>query len=386
MKISCTQENLNRGLNIVSHIASKNTSLPILNNVLIKAEKGILSLITTNLETGIKCQVRGKIEQEGSYTVNSKLLNDYVNLIGNQKVEIEYKNDVLEVITDQQVTKIKGNNAEEFPLIPQIERKNAYKCKIDKLVEAFSQVLFAVSVSETRPEISGVYLNFNEDTLTLAATDSYRLAEKQVKLSEKAKAEKEAIIPAKTAQELMRILSSVSQIEVEEGKESNDLVEICFEDNQVLFVFDNVELVSRIVEGQYPNYRQIIPSSHKTKAIINIADFAKAVKTASLFSRTGIFDINLELKGGKALISSTNNQLGENKSKIDSKIEGDDNKVVINYRYLLDGLQNINSSDVIFEMIDANNPCILRPAESLKDSKEVIDSLDYLYIIMPIKQ
>lgn len=386
MKISCTQENLNHGLNIVSHIASKNTSLPILNNVLVKAEKGVLSLITTNLEIGIKCQVRGKIETDGNYTVNSKLLTDYVNLLNNQKIELELKNDNLEITTEQQVTKIKGNSADEFPLIPQIDRKKPYQCKIDDLIKAFSQVLFAVSVSETRPEISGVYLNFSENNLTMATTDSYRLAEKQIKLREKVAAEKEVIIPAKTAQELMRIMAASDSGDIEDGKEAQGLVEIYFEDNQVLFVFDNVEIVSRIIEGQYPNYKQIIPANFKTKGVVNISDFIKAVKTAALFSRTGIFDINLEFKAGKLVVSSTNNQLGENKSKLDGNISGDDNKVVINYRYLLDGLQNIDSSDVIFEMIDPANPCILRPAESLNDKKEAIAGQDYLYIIMPIKQ
>ncbi|MCX6745087.1 MAG: DNA polymerase III subunit beta [Candidatus Parcubacteria bacterium] len=386
MKISCTQENLNQGLNIVSHIASKNTSLPILNNVLIKAEKGILNLITTNLEMGIKCQVRGKIEKEGNYTVNSKLLSDYINLLNNQKIELEYKNDSLEINTEQQATKIKGNSADEFPLIPQLDRKNPYKCKINDLVTAFSQVLFAVSVSETRPEISGVYLNFTESTLTLATTDSYRLAEKQIKLKEKVKTEKEVIMPAKTAQELMRILGNASQGELEGEKEPNNYVEIYFEDNQVLFVFDNVELVSRIIEGQYPNYKQIIPSNFKTKGVVGISDFIKAVKSAALFSRAGIFDINLEFKTGKLVVSSTNNQLGENKAKLEGNVSGDDNKIVINYRYLLDGLQNIDSTDVIFEMIDSANPCILRPAESLNDKKEAIAGQDYLYIIMPIKQ
>ncbi|OGY41108.1 MAG: DNA polymerase III subunit beta, partial [Candidatus Buchananbacteria bacterium RBG_13_39_9] len=371
---------------IVSHIASKNTSLPILNNVLIKAEKGGLSFLTTNLEIGIKCQVRGKIEKEGSYTVNSKLLAEYINLLSHQKIEIELKNDTLEINTEQQNAKIKGNNAEEFPLIPQIERKNPYLIKIDDLVEALSQVLFAVSVSETRPEISGVYLNFSDNILTLATTDSYRLAEKQIKLKEKAKVEKEVIVPAKTAQELMRILSSVSLAESEQGAEANNDVSIYFEDNQVLFAVDNIELVSRVVEGQYPNYKQIIPASYKTTSVINIADFIKAVKTAALFSRTGIFDINVEFKGGKLIVSSTNNQLGENKSKIDVKTEGEDNKVVINFRYLLDGLQNVDSTNVIFEMIDANNPCVLRPAESLPENKSPIAAQDYLYIIMPIKQ
>ena len=184
MKITCTQENLNQGLGFVSHIASKNTSLPILSNVLIKAEKGSLSLTTTNLEMGINCLVRGKIDKDGSYTVSSKLFNDYVSLLPNQKIEIELKDDFLEIKCEDQDTKIKGNSAEEFPLIPQVEKKNPYICKISDLLNALSQVIFAVSVSETRPEISGIYFNFSDNVLTLTATDSYRLAEKKIKLKE----------------------------------------------------------------------------------------------------------------------------------------------------------------------------------------------------------
>jgi len=388
MKFSCTQENLNQGLNVVSHIASKSTSLPILNNVLIKAEKGVLSLTTTNLEMGINAIMRGKIEKEGSYTVSSKLLNDYIGLLPNQKVDIEVKDDFLQIKQEEQETKIKGNSAEEFPLIPQVEKKNPYACKIQDLLKAISQVIFAVSISETRPEISGIYLSFSGDELILASTDSYRLAEKKIKLKEKVKADKEVIVPSRTISELYRILSGLAtQHELsQEEAANNDKIEIYFEDNQVLFVFDNVELVSRIIEGQYPNYKQIIPTNHKTKAIITITDFIKAAKTAALFSRTGIYDINLEFKAGKLTVSSTNNQLGENKSRVESKIDGDDNKIVVNYRYLLDGLQNIDSSDVIFEMIDNNNPCLLRSAESLSEKKEAIAAEDYLYIIMPIKQ
>ncbi|OGY41467.1 MAG: DNA polymerase III subunit beta [Candidatus Buchananbacteria bacterium RBG_13_36_9] len=388
MKITCTQENLNKGLSIVSHIASKSTSLPILNNVLIKAEKGVINLITTNLEMGISCLVRGKIEKDGVYTVGSKLLNDYIGLLPNEKIELGLKDDFLEIKATKQETKIKGNSAEEFPLIPQVEKKNPYICRVEDLIGAFSQVLFAVSVSETRPEISGIYLNFSNGILTLTATDSYRLAEKKIKVKEKAKEEKEVIVPARTISEALRILSTlISNREVTAEKEQNlENVEIYFEDNQVLFVFDNVELVSRIIEGQYPNYRQIIPANYKTKGLINITELIKAAKTTSLFSRTGIFDINIEFKKGEMLVTSTNSQLGESKTKIEGQIEGDSNRIVINYRYLLDGLQNLDSTDVIFEMTDSNNPCVLRSAESLPEGQKPIAGEDYLYIIMPIKQ
>ncbi|MFC1598418.1 DNA polymerase III subunit beta [Patescibacteria group bacterium] len=386
MKITCTQENLNQGLGIVSHLASKSTSLPILNNVLIKAEKGVISLITTNLEMGINCQIRGKVEEEGTYTVNSKLFNDYINLLPRQKIEVALKDEALEIKTENQDTNIKGSSSEEYPLIPQVSKKNAITCKITEALKAFSQVLFAVSVSETRPEISGIYFNFNEANLTIAATDSYRLAERSVKLTEKVKEEKEVIIPARTVQELFRILSTLSVEGDVEAEGSSDLLEIYFEDNQVLFVFDNVELVSRIIEGQYPNYKQIIPEDYKTKALVNITELIKATKTAALFSRTGIYDINIEMQKEGVVVSSTNNQLGENKSKVESQVNGDENKIVINYRYLLDGLQNIDTSQIILEMTDGANPCVIKPAESLPEGEDPIASKEYLYIIMPIKQ
>ena len=187
--------------------------------------------------------------------------------------------------------------------------------------------------------------------------------------------------------ELFRILSGlVGTGETTDEEANNNKLEIYFEDNQVLFVVNNVELVSRIIEGQYPNYKQIIPTTHKTRAIIGVSDFIKAVKTAALFSRTGIYDINLEFKDGKFIVSSTNSQLGENKSKLESKIDGEDNKIIVNFRYLLDGLQNIDSTDVILEMTDINNPCLLKPAESLDEKKQAIAAEDYLYIVMPIKQ
>ncbi len=386
MKFTCTQENLNHGLNLVSHIASKNTSLPILNNVLIRAEKGSLNLITTNLEMGINCQIRGKIENEGSFTVNSKLFYDYINLLSSQNIDLELKDENIKIKTEKQNTKIKGSNAEEFPLLPQIEKKDPIICSISQMVKAISQVIFSVSVSETRPEISGVYFKFKDDSLTLAATDSYRLAEKTIKLKEKTTQEKEVIVPAKTIGELYRILSNINGPEDVVDDEKGPQLEIYFEDNQVLFSFDNVELVSRIIEGQYPNYKQIIPIDYKTKAIVNIADFIKATKTAALFSRTGIYDINVEIKGGKLEVSSTNNQLGESKASVESKAEGDDNSIIVNYRYLLDGLQSMDSTSVIFEMTDMANPCLLKPAESLPEKEAPVISQDYLYIVMPIKQ
>ncbi len=384
MKISCTQENLNQGLFVVSHVASKNTALPILNNVLIKAGDNEIKLSATNLEIGVTCLIRGKVEQEGDFTVQSRLLADYVALLPKDRVDLEVvsdnKNepgDVLSISCKNHATKIKGQPAADFPLIPQLERKNLYVVDCQKLRQAISQVILAVSISETRPEINGVLFNFSGEELILAATDSYRLAEKTIALDKKSKGVgQKVIVPTRTLQELQRILGSFKDPAAIQEIES---IKIYLSDNQILFVLDSIELISRLVEGQYPDYRQIIPQQSNTKITLSVPEFINAIKTASLFARSGIYDVSLEFNPAKkeTVVSSANNQLGENISKLPSDITGDANSIVVNFRYLLDGLQNIDSSQIVINIIDSASPCVLKA--SGQDS-------DYLYIIMPIKQ
>jgi len=184
------------------------------------------------------------------------------------------------------------------------------------------------------------------------------------------------IVPTRTLQELQRILGSFKDPAAIEEIEN---IKIYLSENQILFVLDSIELISRLVEGQYPDYQQIIPQQSNTKITLSVPEFINAIKTTSLFARSGIYDVNLEFKAGKkeTVVSSANNQLGENISKLSSEITGDDNSIVVNFRYLLDGLQNIDSNQISIDVIDSSSPCVLKA--SGKDS-------DYLYIIMPIKQ
>lgn len=388
MKISSLQENLKQGLFVVSHVAGKNINLPILNNVMVDARDGNIKLIATNLEIGVVSTIRGKIEKEGAFTVNSKTLTDYVSLLPNKKVNIEQKENSLIVEAENYKTKILGQSAEEFPLIPEVDKKNSYSAKIDEFRQALSQTAFAVSSSESRLELSGVLFNFNKEKLTLAATDSYRLAEKTINIKTNTGTEegKKIIIPAKTLHELIRILSGDQSA----GETENNGGEIKFylSDNQILFTVGSTELVSRLIEGQYPDYTQIIPDNTKTTAIINRSELIRAVKASALFSKTGINDINLDFPQGKktAVISSASGQTGESTTELDADVIGEDNGVVVNYRYLLDGLNNIDSENIKIEVIDSNTPCILKPSSSAKDSADKEKGDDYLYIIMPIKQ
>ncbi|MFA5022312.1 MAG: DNA polymerase III subunit beta [Patescibacteria group bacterium] len=383
MKISCTQENLNQGLFVVSHIASKNTALPILNNVLIQAQQNTIKLSATNLEIGVNCVIRGKVEQEGDFTVQSRLLADFVSLLPKERVDLlvgpaENLDQVMEVKCKNHSTKIKGQPATDFPLIPQVGKKNLYVLNSQNFRQAINQVVFAVSISENRPEINGVLFNFTNGKLVLGATDSYRLAEKSIALDKNSKGtNQQVIIPTRTLQELQRILGSFKDPAAISEMEN---VEIYLAENQILFVFGNIELVSRLVEGQYPDYRQIIPAQSNTKATLNVSQFINAIKATSLFARSGIYDVSLQFlaKDKEVVVSANNNQLGENVSKVlVESISGEDNIIVVNYRYLLDGLQNINTDQVEISIIDGASPCVIKPV-----GKEA----DYLYIIMPIKQ
>jgi DNA polymerase-3 subunit beta len=382
MKLSCTQENLNRGLLISSHIASKNINLPILNNVLFKAEGGIITLLATNLEIGIKCAVRGKIESEGAITLPAKLFADYVSSLPNDKIDLELLDQTFEIKCKNYETRIRGAATSEFPLIPEVEKVAGYSLDVGKFHEAVNQVVFAVSTNEIRPEISGLLLRFDGQNkkVVVAATDSYRLAEKSVGLaSNENENSREVIVPARTMQEVLRILSVFRDIE---DSETPNLVKIYLAENQIMFSLNGVDLVSRVIDGQYPDYKQIIPGSWQTRAGFSRNELIRVVKTASLFAKPGIFDVTFVFKPGKEkmgelILSSANSQFGENTVKLEAETEGKENEITLNYRYLLDGLGAMETDEVVLELTSADSPCLLRPKA---------EGADYLYIVMPIKK
>ena len=374
MRFISLQENLKRGLNIVSHVTSKNVNLPILNNILIKAENGNIEFVSTNLEIGVTHQLRGKIEEDGEFTVDSKLISEYANLLsGGEKVKLDLKENELSVECGNYKTKIKGESAKEFPLIPTVPRKSFYSCKNSELRKALNSVVFAVSNSENRVELTGVLFSFSKDKLFLAATDSYRLAERELSIkSDGIDGDQKIIVPAKTVQELLRILNNTENTEV--GEE--DDFKFYLSENQILFTFDSVELISRLINGHYPDYKQIIPAKSQTDVLIERSELTRAVKAAALFSKTGINDITLLFSKGKMLVSSFSGMSGESQIELEAQVSGIDNEVTINYRYLLDGLNNIEGEMVRLNILNNTTPCVLRPE---KDS-------NYLYIVMPIRQ
>lgn len=370
MKLQILQENFKTGLFVVSHIAGKNSNLPILNNILIEASSGNIKLVSTNLEMGISYILRGKVINDGAFTVDAKILNDYVSVLPNKKIDLDLEGDKLLLATDNYQTKINGQSAEEYPLIPSVDQTDGFAVDLLKFKEALSQVVFAVSTSDTRLELTGVLMNLNGDSLVLAATDSYRLTEKKIGIQKIGDRDLSVIVPAKTMQEVLRVIAG--------AKSTATDLNVYINDNQILFAYDSIEIVSRVIEGQYPDYKQIIPTISKTEAKLSVATLSRAIKAASLFTKSGVNDINLDFPMGKdlAIVSSASGLTGENITEVEAKTSGDDNGVVVNYRYIIDGLNNIHTDQVTLQVVDGSTPLVLRP-----DAND-----DYLYIIMPIKQ
>jgi DNA polymerase-3 subunit beta len=382
MNFTCTQENLNTGLSVVSHIANRNINLPILGNVLIKAEDSMLKLMSTNLEVAVSCGVRGKITEQGEFTVPSRLFSDYVNLLPKDKIDVKVEGNVLAVSCGQYETKLTGMPSSEFPLIPKVESNNRFVVKVAEFRRAVSQVLFAVAPNESRPEISGVLFRFDIGSatplLTLAATDSYRLAERLIPLIGESNNPEEpmsVIVPSRTVSEVVRILGVFK-----DSSGNDEELEIKVAEGQILFSYNSVQLVSRIIEGKYPNYQQLIPENFKTEIVISKDELTRAVKATSLFSRSGLNDVHFRFsENSQVIISAMNSQTGEHKAQIDGDVSGSDNQITANFKYFLDGLGNIESDKVLMQMNDGMSPCVLRPVT--EDGRS-----DYLYIVMPIRQ
>lgn len=369
MKILCRQENLKNGLNIVQNIIGKNLILPILNNILLETQHGRLKISSTNLEIGINCWVAGKVEKEGKITIPAKPFTFFVNNLPNENIELEIKDDSLTVKCKNYKTIFKGLSADEFPIIPKIENKSFCSIASNILKNGLTQVVNITALTESRPEISGILFKFNKKNLKLVATDSFRLVEKNL-YNLDSQEEKMIIIPQKTIQELIRILSE---------KEGD--IKLVLNQNQILFDFDNIQLISRLIEGQYPNYEQFLPKDLKIQVILNREEFLNIIRTASIFSgKTGIVKLTINPQKSLLEIFAQDPNLGENKSQIPAEIsmtvkEKGKIEIDFNYKYLADGLSNLESKKIVFGVNDSSSPAIIKGVENNS----------YLYLVMPIK-
>ncbi|HYE22542.1 MAG TPA: DNA polymerase III subunit beta [Verrucomicrobiae bacterium] len=364
MKLIVTKDNLKKGLYVVSRVVGVGNPLQVLNNILIKTDQGRVRLSSTNLEIGVNTWVGGKIEEEGSLTVPARLINDYINNLPTDKVVLEKKETTLTVESENYHTNIKGLSADDFPLIPVVGDEPFARIDGQELRDALSETIWATAQNETQPEISGVYFVFEDDRVRIAATDRYRLAERIAVLKGQVSELKDVIIPFRTISELYKILS------VGQGE-----VQIYFSETQVLFKYDETELISRLIDGAYPDYRQIIPKEFKTEANVSREELLHAIKATALFaSESNNIQLEVTEKDG-IVVKASSAASGENTTKIPAKVVGESNNAVFNFRYLLDCLNNLREKNVTLKLISDSSPAMMVPE----------GRTNYTYIVMPIK-
>ncbi len=373
MKLSILKEDFLTGLNVVNKISSKSITLPILNNVLISCEKNFLKLATTDLELGVKYWILAKTEKEGAITVPSKFLTNLVNLIPDEKIILEKKNNILYIETKKHKSQIKGISAEDFPIIPEIKSDKFLEINSKSLVEGLSKIIDTASPSQTRPEISGIYFSLSKNVIEMAATDSFRLAEKKIFLPKNLNIPKTSIILLqKTAREIINIFG-----------ENSGKIKIYFSPNQVMFEskmnevnHPYIQLVSRLIEGEYPNYKEIIPSEFKTQIVLSRQEFLSQIKTASLFSGK-VNEVKIKVYPDQKFLEvfAQSPDLGQTKSKLKARIKGEKTEVCFNHRFLIGGLSSIKTKEVVFGLNGDEGPGVLKP----------LDDDSFIYVVMPIK-
>jgi DNA polymerase-3 subunit beta len=373
MKLSCLQENLNWGLGVVGRAVAARTTLPITNNVLLVTESSRLKLAATNLEMAISCWIGAKVEEEGSITVPARLLSDFVGSLPAEKVNITLspQTRTLGMKCARFEARISGVDAKDFPPIPRVEGGITTKVEVEALRQGISQVVFAAATEESRPVLTGVDAKFEGSKVTLAAADGFRLAVYKMPLAETVSQKADVIIPARTLAELNRLIA-----------EQEEPVEIMVnpDKGQALFKLKNIELVSQLIQGTFPNYAQLIPQKCTTKATISVADFLRATKTASIFARDGSGIIRLvvnpgaEMAPGKVVVSARSEEVGDDVGEIDAVVEGEESKIAFNGKYLTDVLGVLHETQVALETTSPSSPGVIRP----------VGSENYLHVVMPM--
>lgn len=373
MKIEVLREKLNQAVSIVSRAAIKSASLPILEGVMVKADDNTVQFSATDLEVGIRVSALAKISKSGQAVVPARILSALGKLMSGDKVSLELVKNSLVIKDDDNETSLQTLVSEDFPVIPQPNDDFSVEINGSELSKGLAQVIDCVSTSQSRPEISGVYLKISGDQLTIAATDSYRLAQKNISLSVKAKKDREMILPAKAVNHLIGIIG-----------ETNNLIKVSGDDNQIRFEFTldeaplslEIEMVSRLIEGTYPRYQEVIPQKSSVKIRVDRHEFMGKIKAASLLSdQTYEVRLSTQSEEGRLKIEARSSRVGEFKSSLVAEIEGGETEVSFNGRFLSDALLNLSGSDAQIGLTDSDKAALIKSG----------DDQSYLYVLMPIR-
>jgi DNA polymerase III subunit beta len=381
MKALCTTDNFKKGNLIAEKIIGKNLTLPILSNILLEAEKGGIKISATNLEIGLIAKVRAKIEKEGKIAVPGRIIAGILSQLDDgSQITVEEKNSTLKMIYNGNSAAIKGMDAKDFPIIPKPESKFLFEINAEEFQKKAGNIIVSVATSDTRQELTGVQVEFGEAKITLAATDSFRLSEAVIKLSKANMMDdyktyitknQSVIVPARTLLEVIRAVSA-----------DDENVKVYLAENQIFFETADALFVSRLIDGKYPEYKQVVPKEFSINIIAKKDELLKAARLAGVFSDSKSREVRLKIEGdkGKIAVFAESVEVGEGSWKVDCQIDAKSNlEVAFNNRFLLDGLNSIATEDIYIGANDSFGPVMLREVADTKSQ------LDYFHIIMPIR-
>jgi DNA polymerase III subunit beta len=373
MRVSCLQENLNRGLGMVGRSVAVRSTLPVVQNILIVAEESRLKLVATNLEMATTCWVGAKVEEVGSITVPARLLSDFVTSLPNELVQIEMPTGgrTVQFTCGRFQAHINGIDAEEFPPVPEVAEGITAEVDAEGLREGITRVAMAAATDESRTVLTGISVEFEGERMTLAAADGFRLAVYKMPLARAVEGKTTVIVPARTLNEIQRLLG-----------EQEEPVHITVNDQrtQAIFRLNNAEIVTQLVQGTFPNYSQVIPSKYDTRAVADVGEFTRVARMASAFARDASNIVRLlvtpggELKAGKITLTAQAEEIGGNTGDLDALVDGNEAKIAFNVKYLMDVLAVVKQSQVALEVTTPSSPGVVRP----------IGTDNYVHVIMPM--
>lgn len=365
MKLECSIEKIKDAVSQVERITGKNLTLPILSSILLIASQKYLKLRSTNLSLGIEIEIPAKIEKEGMLALSGSVLNAiFSNVSQNENVLLEEQGGNLMIKTKKSQIKLKSQPHEDFPTIPIIDGVS-FEIESKKLIEGIKSVYYSSSFSDIKPEISSVFIYTNAENLIFVSTDSFRLAEKKIKV--KGIPEIPGIlIPFKNIAEILKVFGEI------QGE-----VKVCFNKNQISFSSDNVYLTSRVIDGVFPDYPQIIPKEFTTEVVVLKQDLLNALKISNVFSDK-FNQVNLKVVPKEKVfeLSSSNNDVGENKTYLDAVVNGENIELGFNYKYFLDCFQSITTDSVSIKLSGVSRPMVISP----------ISDTSFTYLIMPMNR
>jgi DNA polymerase-3 subunit beta len=373
MKLTCLQENLSKGLGIVTRAVSPRNVLPVLGNILLATEDGRLKLAATNLEIGITYWLGAKVEEEGSITVPARTITDFVNTLPNEKIRmvLDSRRQSLNLHCEAFTSDIKGVDAQEFPLLPGANLGDGIALNVADLREMITQTTIAAATDDTRPVLTGVLLRLEGDRLTLAAADGFRLSMREAKLTAAVRDPISVIIPARALSELARLVSDQDEtvwMVLPSGR------------GQAVFRLKDAELSSSLIDGTFPDFQPIIPRSYNTHAVLSTAQFLKACKAADIFARQASHSARLTVtpgsgsEPGKLQVNATAAETGAGETVVDATVEGAAIEIAFNVKYLVDVLTVVNTPNVSLETTGPASPGVIRP----------VGREDFTHVIMPM--